>query len=151
MSDVSLVQLIEEAVAAADRGDTLTALLQLEKAADMRSPLVYSYLGYCLARERRLFADGLALCREALQQEPSNPVYFLNLARIYREAGARKQAVDTLRRGLRYQRHPLLVRELAELGIRRSPLLPFLDRTNPLNKFFGKLLYRIRRQPLRIA
>ncbi len=141
--DISI--LVEEGVEAVDRGDTVFGLLQLEKAAGAHSnPLVFSYLAYCLARERRMFSDAFALCREALEREPTSPSHYLNLGRIYLCAGEKNKAIKAFRRGLRYRRHhPLIVRELDRLGVRRRPFLPFLERDNPINRYTGKLLARL--------
>jgi hypothetical protein len=42
--------------------------------------------------------------------------------------------------GLRTGKNPELVRELERLGSRKEPVLPFLARGNPLNKFLGIML-----------
>ena len=138
---------IQKGMDAADRGDTLEALLCLEKvAATAHSPLVFSYLAYCLARERGLVSDSLALCRDALQREPCNPLHYLNLGRVYLCASDKARAIRAFRKGLVYRkRHPLILRELDRIGVRRRPLLPFLERSNPLNRALGLAFARVRR------
>lgn len=34
--------------------------------------------------------------------------------------------------------------ELRNLGLRKPPVLSFLDRSNPINKFLGKLRYKLK-------
>lgn len=144
MTNSDFVASINEAIQAADRGNTLVALLQLEDAAaDSSSPLLNSYLGYCLARERRQFKQGVALCREALQREPGNSAHFLNLGRIYVEAGQKAHAIKAFRQGLKLGRNPRIVRELERLGSRKPPFFSSLSRNHPINYYLGLFLHRV--------
>jgi hypothetical protein len=45
--------------------------------------------------------------------------------------------------GLRYGENREIIAELSRFGRRRSPFIPFLDRDNPVNKFLGKLSYKM--------
>lgn len=90
--------------------------------------------------------SGLNLCRRAGMEETHRGDVFENLARAELKLGHRKQACDALRRGLKAERGHSGLRDLRiEMGIRRSPSLPFLHRDNPLNRMLGKLTYRSRR------
>lgn len=99
-----------------------------------------SLYGLCLgtvARERR---KGVQFCREALGLERYNPDMYCNLGRVLLAAGRRKEAHDTLRRGLGLQPdHQEIIRALKEMGLRRRPALPFLSRANPLNVYLGRM------------
>jgi len=99
-----------------------------------------SYYGLLLTLERRQIREGLRFCREAVTQESYNPDLRCNLGRVLMQAGRRKEAYQAFQRGLKLQAdHPSLRRNVRVLGIRRRPLVPFLDRANPINIFFGRL------------
>ncbi len=138
--------LLERAVAAAEEGNTMLALMHLEHLPeDCRPPLAWSYLGYCIARERRQYRRGVNFCQQALQQDAANQIHYLNLGRIYLLAGQKSRAINTLRRGLKFGRDPRLVGELKQLGVRRPPIFPALDRAHPLNRLAGRLRHRFNR------
>jgi len=136
--------LIRKGVAALDDGNTLVALLHFDEAAKTSpTPVVLSYLGYCLAREHRQMQKGLSLCLNALQSDPNNPLFYLNLGRVYLLAGHKTKAISTFRRGLRQGRNPQIIEELKRLGLRGTPAFPSLSRNNPLNKYYGLLLEKL--------
>lgn len=92
--------------------------------------------------------SGLNLCRRAAQEEGHRGEVFENLARAEIKLGHRKQACDALRRGMRLDKGNAGLRALrVEMGVRRNPVLSFLDRDNPVNRFLGRLTYRSRREP----
>lgn len=122
-------------------GDSLAALHCFEKAVGIeRAPLYLSSLAFCLAKEQREFPKAISLCKEAIKHDPRNSAHFLCLGRIHLLAGQRKDAIRIFRMGLRTGKNPELVRELERLGSRKEPVLPFLARGNPLNKFLGIML-----------
>ncbi|MDX2495736.1 MAG: tetratricopeptide repeat protein [Desulfuromusa sp.] len=132
--------LIEEGIKAAEEGNTLLALrLFNQVGSEKMSPLVLSYHGYCIAHEQRAFEKALELSNKALQADRTHPLIYLNLGRIYMAAGYEKKAEQVFRRGIRCQRHPLLLRKLESISNRRRMLFPFLQRSNPLNVISGKL------------
>lgn len=144
MADENLRRMIAQGIAAANQENTLMALVHLENAArEEASPLLNSYLGYCLAKERHQLARGLALCQQAIQDEPQKTDHYLNLGRIYLLAGQKNQAISTLRRGLKVGRNPRIVQELKKLGLRKSPVFSGLERNHPANKYAGILLQRL--------
>lgn len=131
-------------VDALTREEWPTALACFEKAARLRdTPVHSSYLALCLARERGQFRKAVALCAEAIGQEPGNPLHYLNLGKIYLLQGDRPEAIRTFRKGLEQETHEQIVAELGKLGIRKSPPLPFLSRGNPLNRYLGMMLSRL--------
>lgn len=104
-----------------------------------RSPEHLSQFALALAQYTGNDKAAVALCQEAIRSEPRNPNHFLRLGTIYLVAGRKKEAVRIFNLGLRVGRHPGITRMLQALGQRDKPVLPFLARTNPLNKYLGKM------------
>ena len=133
-----------QALTALAAEDTLAALSHLERALKLRDfSGWYSYLGFCISKERGHYRKGLELCRESLVAEPDHPDHFLNLSRVYLIMGNKGEALRTLREGMSKGATPELVRQLERLGKRRTPVFAALSRNNPLNKYLGVLLSRL--------
>jgi Tfp pilus assembly protein PilF len=125
------------------QGNTVDALELLEKAvSETRNPRYCSCLGICLAKGKRDFKRAVSLCKEAIRNDPKNSLHFLNLGRVHLLAGQKKDAIRIFYMGLRHQNNQEITAELKKLGTRRPPVIPFLARENPLNKFLGKLLHK---------
>lgn len=104
-----------------------------------------SYYGLCLALTERRFDRALELCRSAAREEFFNPILYHNLARVHLSFGFKAEAIRYLERGLLID--PAcdpIVQELKGLGIRRGPVLRFLRRGNPVNRWLGKFRDRLR-------
>lgn len=99
-----------------------------------------SFFGLCIALVRKQQIKlAIDLCRRAIELEFYNPDHYANLARVYSAAGNRKKAVETAEEGLRL--HPedeYLINVRNSLGVRATPPLPFLDRSNPINVTLGQ-------------
>ena len=104
-----------------------------------RTPNNLSLYGLALAAHTRVIEPSIALCQEAVKKEPKNPEHFLRLGTVYLVAGRKKEAIRIFRLGLRVGGNPTIVRWLQVLGDRKKPLIPFLSRANPLNKYLGKI------------
>ncbi len=131
-------------LAAIRMGNAPAALAHFEKAAQSAAaPLYLSYLGYCIARERGQIKRGIALCQDALAQEPEHAVHFLNLGRIHLIAGNKLEAIRIFREGLSHCLNQELIAELDALGTRKPPVIKGLHRDNPINKYLGILLHRL--------
>ena len=125
---------------AIDSRDYAAAQRYLKAALDReRTPDHLSQYALALAAHTREIEPSIALCQEAVKQEPKNSEHFLRLGTIYLVAGRKKEAIRIFRLGLRVGKNPTIVRWLQVLGDRRKPLIPFLSRTNPLNKYLGKI------------
>ena len=114
------------------------------------NPYILSYFGYLQAVVERKYRTGVENCKKALMLMQERNIHtgrsipaelYLNLGRAYIAAGRRKDALESLIKGLKYDRNDDVLNELRSLGIRRRPPLPFLDRSNPINKFIGMKLY----------
>jgi Flp pilus assembly protein TadD len=146
MSSTEPEQLFANGVKAADKGNWVAALACFEKVVKSGgNPAGSSYLAVCIARERGQFNKADMLCKEALDIEPENPVHYLNLGRIFLLQGRKKEAIQAFREGLRRggveQR---IIEELNRLGTRKGPVISFLKRDNPINKYLGILLTKLR-------
>ena len=131
-------------VAALAADDTLTALAHLERALKLHDhPGWYSYLGYCIARERGQHRKGRELCLGSLAVEPDRPAHYCNLGRVQMISGDREDALRVLREGMAKGGSPEIIRFLDTLGRRTPPLFPSLSRGNPLNRYLGLLLKRL--------
>ena len=115
------------------------------------NPVISSYQGYLETVVNKQYSKGVNICREAIEalteQMPLGkefflPVLYLNLGKAYLAADKRKDAYESFKRGLEIDKNnEVLFNELKRLGIRKKPLLSFLSRSNPLNKYLGRLLY----------
>lgn len=138
-------ELFERGLRGVDRGDWLYALSCFEKASQLEErPIFNSYLAVCIAKERGQFNKALTLCKDAMAAEPDNAAHYLNLGRVHLFQGQKMEALKIFREGLPFDGEMRIVRELDRLGIRRSPVIPFLKRTNPINKYLGILLGKFR-------
>ena len=64
----------------------------------------------------------------------------------------RKDAYQAFLKGLSVQKnHQGILRELSRMGWRKRPIVPFLDRKNPLNVALGKMLRDARNGKTRTA
>lgn len=136
---------MEQGREALKRGDTLSALALFEKAAQGDDRLsARSYLAYCIAKERGLTSKGISWCEENLRKDPENAVHSLNLGRIYLLMKNREAAIRNFREGLKHGSNDEITDELHRLGVRSAPVLSFLSRNNPLNKYLGILLKALR-------
>lgn len=118
------------------------ALLHIERAFHLESenPYYVSYMGLAVGVARRQFGDAEILCQKALKLRRNHPVFYLNLAEIYRRGGRREDAVSALQRGLlNTGNSPLLQKALGKLTPRHRPFLPFLRRGHAANRKLGQL------------
>jgi tetratricopeptide (TPR) repeat protein len=93
-----------------------------------------------LALVRGQFLGAAELARAAIRQEFYNPDLYLNLGRIYLAFEFKAEAIRFLKRGLMVDpENELLQSQLAELGVRRRPPLPFLPRSHRANRLLGRL------------
>jgi predicted Zn-dependent protease len=122
------------------------ALVHLKNAVDLdkTNPFFLSYLGLAIAMVDGNFIEAEDLCDEAVRKQRTQPELYLNLAEVYRLAGKKEDAIDTLTTGLRNtKRDARLAAALRKMGMRRPPVLTFLDRDNFLNVQLGKLRYKV--------
>lgn len=134
----------ERARRAIAMGNTVAGLACLEKALalDDRKEW-YSYLGYCVAKERGQLSRGIELCTVSLAHEPDNTAHYLNLGKVKLISGNKRDALRIFREGMARGGSAELRELLDEFGKRKRPVLPFLARSNPLNIVLGRLFSRI--------
>jgi hypothetical protein len=142
----TLKQLAERGVNYCRQGDWDTGMACLARVAEvdnggMELPsLFYSYLGFGIAYRERRIREGLDLCRHACRISFYEPENFINLARTCLLAGARAEAFRAIRRGYPLDSGNATLRKLhRKLGVRRPPVLRFLSRQNPLNRWLGSV------------
>lgn len=133
-----------QGIQALNKGNSIAALAFFEKAVQIENTaLNRSYLAYCMAKERGQFKKAVSLCDGAMKEEPANSIHYLNLGKIYLLHGSREEAIRIYRDGLKFGDNPQILDELINLGIRKKPVISFLSRNNPLNKYLGLLLTRL--------
>ncbi len=137
------------------RGDLPQALDVVRRAQDEfpDDPFLSSYYGYLLATVESGHEEGVRICREALKKlerfEPFGseflyPVFYLNLGRTYLAAGSKTEAIQNFRKGLSYDpENQEIISELQRLGTRKRPIIPVLQRSNPVNKYLGLFFARL--------
>ncbi|MCM2358846.1 MAG: hypothetical protein NDI77_11905 [Geobacteraceae bacterium] len=134
----------EEGLQYLAKGNATEAEIYFEEAASGgRTPLLSAYLAYCKAKVHGEFKPAIALGLEAVRQEPRNSQLYLLLGRIHLLAGQKGAAIRVFQLGLRCERNAAIHDELGALGVRRPPPLPFLKRSNPINKHLGLFLKRV--------
>lgn len=106
-------------------------------------PLFMSWYGVTLVLVERNSNLGVVLCDQALRATGPEPELLLNQARVHLALKQRERAVRAIQRGLElWPEDPRLVAARDALGIRRPPVIGFLSRNNPLNRFLGRIRHR---------
>jgi len=124
----------------ADAYDCFNRAVELEQL----NAYYLSFLGVSEARGHKNWAAAADLCETALRLKRNEAQFYLNLGEVYVSAGRRKDAVRVLDKGLIYFiDDPRIRRARAELGRRRSSVLPFLERGHFLNRSLGKIRHRV--------
>lgn len=122
------------------------ALVHLRNAVDLdkTNPFFLSYLGLAMAMVDRNYIEAEDLCDDAVRKQRNQPELYLNLAEVYRLAGKKEDAIDTLVMGLKLtKKDARLAGALKKMGMRQPPVLTFLDRGNFLNVQLGKLRSKV--------
>jgi tetratricopeptide (TPR) repeat protein len=147
MQTTAAEELFKKGLEALAGGKTLPALVSFEKALSLEdNPAFYSYLALCIAKERGQVKKAIDLCEEALRKDTENTAHYLNLGKILLHAGNKDEAIIVFRGGLKYAIDPQIVDELNKLGTRQPPVIPFLKRNNPINKYLGLIRKRLRKR-----
>ena len=120
-------------------------------------PFILSYYGCLQALVDRKYRAGVENCKKAISlihrgssfgEEMLYPVFYLNLGRAYVAAGKRKDALDAFGKGLKYDNSNRdILKEMRGLGSRKKAIVPFLDRSNPINKYIGLILQKANKAP----
>jgi hypothetical protein len=142
-------EILHRGLEACRRGDWKEGLRHLghvSETGESKLPGVfYSYLGYGIALVDRRIRDGVKLAKHGVKIGYHEPDNHLNLARVCLLANDRRGAVKALRDGLKIDPQNAEMRKLRrEIGVRSSPVIPFLDRSNPLNVLLGRIRHALR-------
>lgn len=126
-----------------DQNNVLGALVCLERALCIRDdPHWYSRLGFCIAKQRGQLTRAFELCRTAIEHDPDNHLHYLYLGKVHLLAGNTYEALQTFRQSKLKGGSPELERVLGQIGIRKTPVISFLSRSNLLNKYLGIIFDR---------
>lgn len=129
----------------AEAGQTLSALAQLEAALKISDNTAwYPLYAFCIAKERGHVKRAYELCRMALEADPHNPLHYYYLARVHLVAKSPSQAIAALESGVLAGGCPEIAALLNQLGTRKPLVFKKLKRDNPLNKYAGLILARLR-------
>src|SRR6516164_434999 len=118
------------------------ALVRFKRAfeRDKHNPYFISFLGLTIARAQRKWDQASDLCETAVQLNPKEIQFHLNLAEVYALAGRREKALDRWKLDWNFSG------EAARLGAppgrakrRRPPFFPFSARALFLNQNLGNL------------
>ena len=137
------------------RGNGASALgiliMALEKYPN--DPFLLSYYGCLIAVVENKAKEGVRICEDAIKHLDKSmpfgseffyPAFYLNLSRAHLKNNNRKEAVNALQKGLSIdQDNRDILWELKKMGERKKPVVPFLKRNNPINKYIGKLHSKI--------
>lgn len=150
LSSQQILEIALRGVSACRRGSWEVGMADLATAAAAERgrkelpSVFYSYLGYGIARFENRRREGVALCKHAIKMEFYEGENYLNLARLFVWIDNKPGAVRVLRKGLAVDSQNRAMRKMIrELGLRREPVLRFLDRAHPLNIFLGKIRHRL--------
>lgn len=113
---------------------------------DKTNATYLSYLSLVVALAQKNYEAAEQLGHTALRMKRNDPQLYLNLAEVYLKAGDKEDAVEALQVGLTYTKQDVrLKRALRKLGVRRPPVISFLERKHFLNRSLGKARHKILR------
>ena len=99
-----------------------------------------SYYGLSLALSRTRLKDAEDLCARAVKVEHRRADLYCNLGRVRLARNDKRGAYAAFKRGLSLDRNDARLRhEMIRFERRRTPVIGFLGRRHPLNKYLGKL------------
>ena len=136
------------------RGNGKTALNTLRHALVQfpADPFFLSYYGCLIAVVENNPKEGVKICENAINilntsmpfgSEFYYPIFYLNLGRAYLKDKKKQDAVQAFQEGLKNDPdNKDILWEIKKLGTRKPSPLPFLARSNPINKYIGKLFYK---------
>jgi len=122
------------------------ALVRFKRAfeSDENNAYYISFLGLAIARAQRKWAQAWDLCETAVQLNPKEIQFHLNLGEVYALSGMREKALQKLERALRlFGDDARLVEARGKVVKRRAPVLLSFGRGHFLNRGLGKLRHRI--------
>jgi len=126
-------------------GDAVGAHALFERA-HRRAPFdarLMSWYGLTLVMVERNSNLGMLFCDQSLRMAGPDAELLLNQARAHLALGQRDRAVRSVIRGLAAAPFdPALKAAQTSMGWRRKPVLPFLHRNNPINRWLGKLRHK---------
>ena len=118
-------------------------------------PFLLSYYGCLEAIINKNYAYGVDTCSRAIEilnekipfgKDIFCPTFYLNLGRAYLASGNKTDAVKAFQTGLSYEAENRdLLWEIKKIGMRRAPLMPSLSRSNPINKYVGMMLHKLKK------
>jgi predicted Zn-dependent protease len=107
--------------------------------------LAMSFYGLCLANLGDV-RQGIQLCSQAVDRQPTEVLPQVNLGKVLRLAGNNQAAHRAFVHAWQVDHHHAApAAELARMGIRRPPVVPFLPRHHWCNRGLGKLRARFAR------
>ena len=122
------------------------ALIRLQRAFDLdkHNAFYTSFLGLATARATQQWDQACQLCEMAVQLNPKEMQFYLNLSEVYALAGRREMALDKLdfAMGL-FGEDPRLRQARSQVEKRRRPVVPFFERGHILNRNLGKMRHRV--------
>jgi Flp pilus assembly protein TadD len=108
-----------------------------------RDPRFMSWYGLTLVLVERNSNLGVMLVDQALRATGPDPDLLLNQARVHLALNQRERSVRAITRGLElWPEDARLLAARDAIGTRREPVIPFISRSNPLNRVLGRLRHR---------
>ena len=116
---------------------------------NMNDARAMSHYGLTLVLAEGDRQRGIMFCEEAVRRGPVTTELLTNLARALVVTRNKEQAFRALKKAQDLAPDdPQVGAAFVTLGLRRRPILPFLPRSFFVNKWLGKLAYKLGRRPL---
>ena len=121
------------------------AIDEEERQAPVRRQMRYlSYYGLSLSLAYKPKREYVELCERAAKEDGFDAELQANLAKVYLLARKKTKALDALVRGIRLDpTNKRLLKMLASVDRRRSPVVPGLSRDHFLNRAAGRWRHRL--------
>lgn len=114
---------------------------------DRNDPRVLSHYGLTLVLVEKDRDRGIGFCEEAVRRGPPNSERLINLARALVATRNKEQAVRALKKAQDLRPDdPRVAQEFSALGLRRRPAFAIFSRSFFLNRWLGRLTWRLSRR-----
>jgi len=140
-------RLIDDGRALLEKNDAAGAHLLFERAylLNLNDLRCMSHYGLTLVMVEGDRQRGIRFCEEATRRDPRSSELLINLARALVQTRNKEQAVRALAKAQELKPDDPAVREAFEtLGLRRPPIIGWLSRDFFLNRWLGRLSWRLR-------